>query len=152
MAISKDHVDEETILRPARWNTTLIKKFMIIFGTESSLFDILTFTVLLYTFKAQGALFQTSWFVESVVTEILILMIIRTHRPIFRSIPGTYLIWISASLIAITCSLPYLPFHEALGFVSLPVNIIIGMVVIALAYGVVTEYTKALFFKKFDLT
>ena len=152
MAISKDHVDEETILRPARWNTTLIKKFMIIFGIESSLFDILTFTVLLYTFKAQGALFQTSWFVESVVTEILILMIIRTHRPIFRSIPGTYLIWISASLIAITCSLPYLPFHEALGFVSLPVNIIIGMVVIALAYGVVTEYTKALFFKKFDLT
>lgn len=84
MALPKDHVENERILKPTKWNTSGIRNFMIIFGIESSFFDVLTFATLLFIFNVGPQLFQTSWFVESAVTEILILLIIRTHLPILK--------------------------------------------------------------------
>src|SRR5690606_23502467 len=91
MAISSDNVAKELLDMPRKWDTKLIRNFMIIFGLESSLFDFFTFGVLLYFFKYNMNAFQSGWFLESVITELLILMIIRTKRPFFKSRPSKYL-------------------------------------------------------------
>lgn len=148
MALSSDSVDEEVLKRPGKWDTRLIRNFMIVFGIQSSLFDLLTFFVLLGIFGAGEDEFRTGWFIESVVTEILILMIIRTQRKLFRSKPGKLLVWISLLVVITAGILPYSPLSADLGFSSLPLKIITGMGVIAILYGVSAEITKKIFFRK----
>ncbi len=148
MALPKDHVENEHIIKPTKWNPGNIRNFMIIFGVESSFFDVLTFVTLLFIFHAGPQFFQTSWFVESVVTEILILLIIRTHLPVLKSKPGKYLLTISLVVIAITWLLPYSPFAASLGFSFIPLNTIIALAIISLLYCMTAEVTKTYFFKK----
>lgn len=148
MAIASDRVDAELIRRPRKWETSLIRNFMIIFGLQSSLFDFLTFVTLLWIFKSNVESFRTGWFLESVITEILILQVIRTQRATFKSKGGKFLI-VTALLVTLSVFLmPYLPYSAVLGFTTLPMKIILSLVAIALAYGVVAELLKRYFFHR----
>lgn len=147
MAISSDSVDAEQLTRPRKWDTKLIQKFMIVFGIESSLFDLLTFGVLLWFFKTTPERFQTGWFLESVATEILILLVIRTQRTFLKSKPGKHLLYAVLFVGTVTIILPYLPFADFLGLSPLPLPMVGGMISIALLYALVAEFTKHYFFK-----
>ena len=91
MAIASDNVDREWVERPRRWAIGSLRSFMAIFGSISSVFDFLTFGVLIWVFSAGEELFRTGWFVESLVTELATVLVIRTYRPFYRSAPGKYL-------------------------------------------------------------
>jgi Mg2+-importing ATPase len=120
MTIATDNVDRELVERPRRWDIKFIRDFMVTFGLVSSVFDFITFGALLLILRAGEKQFQTGWFVESLMTELMILLVVRTRRPLFKSRPGKYL-WISTLLVAIaTVLVPYLPFSRLLGFVPLP--------------------------------
>lgn len=145
--IASDKVDEENLQQPKKWNVTLIRRFMFLFGVQSSVFDYLTFAVLLLVFKVQESVFQTAWFVESVITEVLILLIIRTTRRAWRSRPSPWLLWTGLLVVAVTLAIPYLPFASLFGFQPLPPDLLAGMVGIALAYALLAEFVKGKFFR-----
>ncbi len=147
LAIASDRVDEEQLVRPKRWDIALIRRFMVVFGIQSSVFDYLTFGCLLFFFKTGEKQFQTGWFVESVLTEIMVLLIIRTVRPALQSRPSPWLLWMSLATAGITMVLPYLPLGLKLGLSPLPLPMLTFMVAIALLYGVIVETTKRRFFK-----
>ena len=132
--------------RPQRWNMRFIGRFMLEFGAVSSVFDFLTFAALLVVFHAAPDLFRTGWFVESLLTELVIALVVRTRRPFFRSRPGRLLLWSTVALIALTVAIPYLPFIGVFGFVPLPGMLLITVVAITALYVVATELTKQRFY------
>jgi Mg2+-importing ATPase len=148
LTIASDNVDEEQLLKPKHWDIGLIRRFMVIFGIQSSLSDYLTFACLLLLFKAGETMFQTGWFVESVLTEIIVLLIIRTVRPALKSRPSPWLLWASIGTAAATILLPYLPIAPRLGLQPLPLPLLGFMVAIAVVYGFIVEGTKQRFFRK----
>src|SRR4029079_19551632 len=93
IAISTDSVDADRITRAQRWDVTEVRRFMLVFGLISSVFDLLTFAVLLLVFHADQATFQTSWFIVSLLTELSVVLVLRTHKPAFRSRPSRLLLW-----------------------------------------------------------
>lgn len=145
--IASDKVDEEVLQQPKKWNIGLIRRFMFLFGAQSSVFDYLTFAALLFVFKVHESAFQTAWFIESVITEVLILLVIRTTRRAWRSRPSPWLLWAGVFVIAATISLPYWPLAALLGFEPLPAGLLTGMVGIAVLYALLSEYVKGRFFK-----
>jgi Mg2+-importing ATPase len=120
---------------------------MVEFGALSSVFDLLTFATLLAVFHAPPALFRTAWFVESLLTELLIALVVRTRRAFFRSRPGRLLLAATLILIPITFAIPFLPYASVLGFVPLPAAIVAVLVAITLLYVVATELTKTWFYR-----
>lgn len=148
MTIASDSVDEEMLRRPRQWDMKLIKNFMMVFGFQSSLFDFITFASLLWWFRAPEDAFRTGWFTESLLTELFILLIIRTVRPFFKSRPGKYLLISSVVMVIVTMLLPYLPGAAVFGLVPLPAHIMLTMVLIAVLYGISSEITKGIFFRK----
>ncbi len=148
LTIASDNVDEDQLARPKHWDIGLIKRFMVVFGIQSSLFDYLTFACLLFLFKAGEKTFQTGWFVESVLTEIMVLLIIRTVGPALKSRPSRWLLWTSVATVIVTLFLPYLPIGEKLGMQALPLSLLGFMVGIAVLYSFIVENTKRRFFKK----
>jgi Mg2+-importing ATPase len=147
MAIASDNVDRESIQGPRRWDIASLRKFMVIFGTISSIFDFLTFGVLLWGFNATAELFRTGWFVESLMTELVIILVIRTYRPFYRSRPGR-LLWISIALMmAATVALPYLPGLELFDFVALPPPVVAAMMLITLLYVAASEIGKRFIYR-----
>jgi Mg2+-importing ATPase len=147
IGIADDAVDPELIARPQRWNMRFIGRFMVEFGAVSSLFDFLTFGALLWLFRAGPALFRTGWFVESLLTELAVALVVRTRRPFFRSRPGTLLLWSTVALIAVTIAIPYMPFIGLFGFVPVPGLLIVTIAVITVLYIAATEITKGLFYR-----
>lgn len=147
LGIAADRVDEEQLAKPKRWNVQLIRRFMTVFGIQSSIFDYLTFGLLLLVFKVDEAHFQTGWFVESCLTELFILLIVRTARPAWRSRPTRFLIWASVFVASVVLVVPYLPIGQTVGFDPLPPLLLVGMVGIAILYAVMAEVTKSRFFK-----
>jgi Mg2+-importing ATPase len=147
IGIADDDVDPELIERPQRWNMRLIGRFMVEFGAVSSLFDFLTFGALLVVFRSGPALFRTGWFVESLLTELVIALVVRTRRPFFRSRPGRVLLWSTLALIALTFAIPYLPFIRVFGFVPLPGALLVTVSMITALYVVATEITKRRFYR-----
>ncbi len=145
--IASDKVDPEMLEKPKQWNISLIRRFMFVFGAQSSLFDYLTFAALLLLFRVQETAFQTAWFVESVITEVLILLVIRTMRRAWQSRPSPWLLGAGVVVIALTVLLPYLPFAPLFGFQPLPAGLLAGVVGIAFLYAVLSEYVKGRFFK-----
>ena len=109
IAIPFDQVDEEAVAGPVKWDVRFIERFMLVFGPVSSVFDFLTFYVLLYLFGAGEALFQTGWFIESITTQVLVVFAIRTRRPIFRSRPHVFLAAMALGVVAVAIALPLLP-------------------------------------------
>ena len=147
VGIAGDAVDPELIARPQRWNMRFIGRFMLEFGAVSSVFDFLTFGALLLVFHAAPDLFRTGWFVESLLTELVIALVVRTRRPFFRSRPGGVLLWSTLALVALTVAIPYLPFIGVIGFVPLPGMLLVTVMAITALYVVATELTKRRFFR-----
>jgi Mg2+-importing ATPase len=148
MAIPTDNVDEDLLARPSHWDVGFIRRFMLVFGPVSSIFDFLTFGALLWVFHARPALFQTGWFVESLLTQTLIIFAIRTQRiPFWRSKPSLPLLTASLAVVGVGVVLPYTPLAGPFGFTPLPplfFAILLGMIV---AYLLLVEVAKAYFFR-----
>lgn len=143
MAISTDNVDSDSVARPQRWNHRRILRFMILFGLVSSVFDLLTFGLLLEVFHAGESLFQTSWFVISLLTELAVLLVLRTSGSAFRSRPSRMLFWSTVAVAAAAFTLPYLDgISAALGFVPLSAPELGAVVAIVVGYVVATEIAK----------
>jgi Mg2+-importing ATPase len=148
LTIATDNVDPELVEKPRRWDIKFIRDIMIIFGLISSVFDFLTFGVLIYIVKAAPAEFRTGWFVESLMTELLITLVLRTRRSIFKSKPSFYL-WLSTLAVTIVAvAIPYLPFGPLLGFTPLPLYALLLLLVITALYVVVSEVAKRLYFAR----
>jgi Mg2+-importing ATPase len=147
MSIATDSVDEESIDLPRRWNIQFIRKYMIVFGFISSVFDFLTFGVLIYILHATQDQFRTGWFLESVISAALIVLVIRTRRPFFKSRPGKYLLIATLGIVCITLILPFTPLAGVLGFCRMPGVYFIILGVIVVSYMVVAEVAKGIFYK-----
>jgi len=146
VGIADDAVDPEYVALPRRWDIAFIGRFMVEFGILSSGFDLLTFLILLKVFKTAVPEFQTGWFVESLLTELVVALVVRTRRPFYKSRPGSVLLWTTVALIVVTFILPYLPFMRAFGFVRLPASLIVALAGIAALYVVGTELLKRWFY------
>ena len=148
LTIATDNVDPELVEKPRRWDIKFIRDIMIIFGLISSVFDFLTFGMLIFIAKAAPAEFRTGWFVESLMTELLITLVLRTRRSIFKSKPGFYL-WLSTLAVTIVAvAIPYLPFGPLLGFTPLPLYVLLLLLLITVLYVVVSEVAKRLYFRR----
>jgi Mg2+-importing ATPase len=147
MTIAGDNVDRELVETPHRWDIKFIRNFMIIFGLASSAFDFLTFGILLYFIRVMPEEFHTGWFVESLMTELAIALVVRTRKPCVRSRPGT-LLWVSTLVVAIiTIVLPYSPLAAPLGFIPLPWPIMTGLLFITVLYVIASEIAKYYFYR-----
>jgi len=147
MAIATDRVDELNIQEPQRWNIAFIRKFMIVFGLLSSVFDFLMFGVLLFIFHAKEKEFQTAWFIESVISATLIVLVVRTRLPFFKSLPGKYLTIATAVIVSFVLVLPFTPFSGWFDFVKLPFMLYIWMFLLIAAYIISAEIVKHKFYK-----
>ena len=147
MTIPTDNVDEEQLRRPAHWDMRFIRRFMMLFGPISSVFDFLTFGVMLFVFHAGPGLFRTGWFVESLATQALVIFLIRTRRvPFFTSRPSRQLTIATLAVVAVAIALPYTPIAQLLGFVPLP-SAFFGVLALMVAiYLGLIEFGKRLFF------
>lgn len=147
MTIATDHVDEERIANPVKWNISFIKKFMITFGLISSVFDYATFGIL-YHLKVSVEQFRTGWFVESVLSAALIVLIVRTFRPFYKSLPSKSLLISVLAIIGFACVLPLLPWAHLLGLTKIPLflyGIIFGLIVF---YALFVELAKKYILKR----
>jgi len=147
--IPLDRVDEEFLERPRRWKMTTIRNFMLAIGPVSSLFDLLTFLVMLEIFSADQALFQTGWFIESLATQVLVIFIIRTRRNPFLSRPNPWLVITSLAVVAIAAVLPFTPSGLYFGFVRPPAEFFLVLSAIVLVYLALVEVIKRWFFRRY---
>lgn len=147
MTIATDRVDPELVERPRRWDIRFIKRFMIFFGIISSVFDYVTFGVLLFVLKAPPALFRTGWFIESVVSATFAVLMLRTRKPFFMSGPGRYLLAATLLAAAAAAVIPYLPHSEILGFVAVPRDFLAALGAIIAAYIILIEAGKRVFYR-----
>ena len=147
LAIPTDRVDEEQLHAPSHWNVAFIRRFMLIFGPISSLFDFLTFGLMLGVLHANAIEFRTGWFVESLATQTLIIFAIRTRKvPFFRSRPSALLAITSLTVVAVGVALTISPLAHTLGFTPLPWQffaVLAGFVVI---YLILVELAKVMFY------
>jgi Mg2+-importing ATPase len=148
LAISSDNIDEEQLQRPAKWDLKMIRSFMVVFGIHSSIFDFLTFYVMFFYFRLNESAFQTSWFIESVITEILILFVVRSRRPLSKSKPGRLLMIIGAVSAALTVLLTFPPFAPLLGFSIAHSKQVIAILIILALYVITADLLKIVFFRK----
>jgi len=146
--IATDNVDTEMLEQPRRWNISFIRDFMIVFGILSSVFDYLTFGVLLLVLHSPVELFRTGWFVESVVSASLIVLVIRSRRPFFKSTPGRYLLISTLVIVGITFVFPFTPLGVLFGFGPLPISFLIAMSIIVAGYILAGEAVKTVFYKR----
>jgi len=142
-------VDPEQVQGPRRWDIGFIRRFMLTFGLLSSLFDYATFGVLLLVFGASPETFRTGWFVESVLSASLVVLIIRTRRPFWRSTPSIYLRAVTAAVAGLVILIPYLgPIAQAFGFTSLPLLYWPLLIGILAAYAGTAEVVKHYFYRR----
>ncbi len=142
VAIPSDNVDRVLLDRPHRWDLSVVRRFMIGVGPVSSLFDFLTFFVLLHFFHAGPELFRTGWFVESLATQTLVLLVIRTLENPLRSRPSPALLASTLAIAALALILPYSPVAPYLGFVPLPPAYLLVVAGITLVYLTLVEFVK----------
>lgn len=148
LAIAGDNVDPEMVRSPRRWDIRFIRSFMIVFGLTSSIFDAVTFAVLLLLLKAPPDVFRTGWFVESVLTELLVALVVRTRRPFVKSRPGRWLLVSTLIIAAVTLALPYAPVNALLGFTPLPAPILAWLAGITALYVLSAEAVKRIFYSR----
>jgi Mg2+-importing ATPase len=140
--IARDRVDPVWVRKPYHWDIAAIRRFMLTFGLTSSVFDILTFVVLLVLVAGDVEQFRTGWFAESLLTELLVLFVLRTYKPFWRSLPGRSLAWSTLVMLVVTLLLPYLPFAGLFDFVALPFGVLTAVLGISVLYVGVTEWLK----------
>jgi Mg2+-importing ATPase len=151
MTIATDSVDDEMIRQPRRWNIRFIQKFMLTFGLISSFFDWLTFGVLLFILHATTDQFRTGWFLESVISASMIVMVIRTRKPFIASKPGKYLVMATMIVMAVTLILPYTAISSLFDFTFLPLSFLLWLGIILVLYILVAEIAKKVFYSKVSL-
>lgn len=122
ITIPSDNVDRELLSKPHQWDIGIVKRFMLGVGPVSSLFDFMTFYVLFHFFEANGDIFRTGWFVESLVTQTLVLLVIRTLGNPLKSQPSRPLLFSTSAIVIIAILIPYSPLAGYLGFVPLPLS------------------------------
>ena len=148
LTIPTDEVDEELLARPEHWDIGFIRRFMIFFGPISSLYDFLTFGVMLWVFHAHASLFRSGWFVESLATQSLVVFVIRTRRvPFFHSRPSRPLLVTTIAVVLVGLALPYSPLAHALGFRSLPWLFLAILLAMIATYLALAEVGKAYFYR-----
>jgi Mg2+-importing ATPase len=146
--VATDEVDPERVERPQRWDVDRLQLFMLRFGALSSLFDMLTFVVLRVGFAADAATFRSSWFLESVATEIAVLLVLRTERPFYRSRPGWLLVASTVGVGAVTLAIVLSPIGGLLGLGPVSPAILATLLVITLAYVAATEAVKEWLYRR----
>jgi P-type Mg2+ transporter len=146
MAIATDSVDSEMVEQPRRWDITFIRKFMLAFGLLSSVFDYLTFGCLLLVLQSTVDQFRTGWFMESVASASLIVLVIRSRRPFFKSKPGKYLLLATLLIVVLSLLLPISPLAGLLEFQPLPFSFLLMLGVILLIYIIAAELLKRIFY------
>jgi Mg2+-importing ATPase len=152
IAIPTDDVDREYLTRPRSWNIGYIKKFMLIIGPISSVFDFITFWVMLHFFHAAPELFHTGWFIESLCTQTLVIHIIRTERiPFIETWPSPFLLWSSIFIALIGIYIPMSPLASYFGFVTPPSLYFLFLFLIASSYFILVQLVKSWFVKRFGL-
>jgi Mg2+-importing ATPase len=148
MTIATDCVDPELVARPRRWDIRFIRRFMLVFGLLSSVFDYLTFGVLHWVLRASPTLFRTGWFVESVVSATLVVLVVRTRRPVYRARPSAPLGAAVALVAALVLVLPFLPVAGLFGFAPLPPVFFPLLGGIVALYVASAEVAKKIFFRR----
>ncbi len=147
LAIPTDRVDEDQLQAPSHWNIAFIRRFMLTFGPISSLFDFLTFGLMLGVLHAGATEFRTGWFVESLATQTLIIFAIRTRKvPFFRSRASVPLTITSLTVVAVGVLITISPLAGPLGFTALPLQFFAALVGFVVAYLILVELTKKWFF------
>ncbi len=163
--IPSDNVDAELVEKPLKWNIANIKRFMIFIGPISSIFDYATYGLMWIVFGASSyltasasnqshweSLFQTGWFVESLLTQTLIVHIIRTRKiPFFGSLASFPMIITTVLIMGIASWLPYSPFASVFGFVPLPSSFWLWIAGFLISYSIITHFVKTWFFKKYGV-
>jgi P-type Mg2+ transporter len=152
-----DNVDKEDLVKPPQWKIENIRRFMIFIGPISSIFDYATYAIMWFIFGAttveNKALFQTGWFVESLMTQTLIVHVIRTAKvPFFQSRASLPMLLITATVMCIGMYLPFSPLASSLGFVPLPAVYFLWLAGILTCYCVLTQFVKTWFIKKYSYT
>ncbi|MGB5089421.1 MAG: magnesium-translocating P-type ATPase [Nitrososphaeraceae archaeon] len=148
MTISTDNVDPEMVEKPRRWDLKFISKFMLVFGLLSAVFDYTTFAVLIFLLHANVETFRTTWFTESIVSAVTIVLVIRTKRPLFKSRPRTYLLVAILAIACLTLSLPITPLGQLFELKPLSMTYLIAIFLIVLSYVFAAEITKRIFYSR----
>ena len=148
MTIPTDSVDSEMVQKPRRWNVKFIRDFMMTFGLLSSVFDYATFGVLLFILHATADQFRTGWFIESVASATLIVLVIRTQQSFFRSKPSKYLLLATLSVVIVTVLLPFTALGMLFGFVPISPTFLLFTAIIVGLYVLGAEQAKRLFYKR----
>ena len=149
LAVAGDNVDRSHLAAAQRWDVAEVRRFMLVFGLTSTLFDLITFGVLLKVLAADEATFQTTWFVLSLLTEIVAVLVLRTHGPAWRSRPGRVLLLAALAVGMCAFALPYAgSLATAFGFVPLSATTLTATAVIVLGYAAATEATKRVFYSR----
>ena len=145
MTIASDNLDDEMIAQPRRWDIQFIRKFMMTFGLVSSIFDYLTFGLLLWL-DVSVEQFRTGWFLESVISAALIVFVVRSRKPFFKSRPGKALLFATLTVVLLTLALPYTPIASFIGFEPLPLKWLAMLAAIVGLYIATAEIAKRIFY------
>jgi Mg2+-importing ATPase len=148
MTIAGDRVDEDLVARPRRWDVAFIRKFMLVFGPLSSVFDFITFGLLLALPGISTAQFRTGWFLESVISACLVVLVIRSRQRFWKSRPGLPLVFATVLVIVATLLIPVSPMAGLLGLAPLPASYLLIIAGIVAAYVGSAEWAKAFFYRR----
>lgn len=151
IAIPLDNVDEQSIMRPRHWDMRFIRDFMLVLGPVSSLFDFLTFGLLLWIFQTPAAVFHTGWFVESLATQVLVIFVIRAPGSPFRSLPHRLLVATSLATVVGAVALPFTDLGAWFGLVPLPVELVLALALMTAAYLIAVQRVKTWFYDRHPL-
>ena len=148
LVIPSDRVDAESLARPAQWDMKFIRRFMSVFGPVSSIFDFLTFWVMISLLHANHVEFRTGWFVESIATQTLVIYVIRTRRiPFFKSRPSTLMLIVPTGAAVVGAVLPYTGLAHLLGFSPLPAVFFFLLFAMVFVYLLLVELAKSRFYR-----
>jgi len=142
MALPVDRVDAEAVRRPVRWDLRLVRRFMLVLGPVSTLFDMITFAVLLLLFHAGETSFRTGWFIESLVTQILMIFAVRTRRHLLASRAHPAVTLLTAGAVVVAVGLPFSPVAGQLGFAPPSGPFLVFLPLVVCGFLVVTELVK----------
>jgi len=152
LTISTDNVDKEFLRKPRRWNIKLISRFMIYFGIISTFFDLALVLPLIFIIKVEPQVFRTAWFLESVLSEIIVTFSIRTRVFFFKSMPSKLLLVTSAFICLIVAMIINSRFgNRFFEFVRMPLSVVVLISLILVAYFITVEIAKRYFFKRYDI-
>jgi Mg2+-importing ATPase len=148
MTIATDSVDKELLDKPRRWNIGFIRNFMLTFGILSSAFDYLTFAVLLFVLHAGTDTFRSGWFIESVVSASLVVLVVRSRGSFFKSRPSRYLLIATLAIAGVALLIPFTPLGGIFGLTKPPISFLLFVVIIVALYIVAAEVAKRVFYRR----